>query len=129
MLKNEYIETRFKKASHSGRQAKKQQPSLTVILLDLMNAFGKVHHRLIAVALRSQIPANQYTDCIGDLYLKLDSTVVIQAYRIPFIPVRKGVLQGDFPSLPVFNMAINTFIQYINLISLLSSAHIVHGSY
>ncbi|CAB4005875.1 Hypothetical predicted protein [Paramuricea clavata] len=34
------------------KQAKKQQRSLTVSLLDLKNAFGEVHHRLISTVLQ-----------------------------------------------------------------------------
>ena len=67
LLKNKYIESSVQKGftpgmtgtfehtaqlAHLIRQAKKQQRSLIVTLLDLKNAFGEVHHRLISTALR-----------------------------------------------------------------------------
>ena len=61
-MKNNYIETSIQKAftpgmsgtfehtahlAHLISQAKRNQRSLVVMLLDLRNAFGEVHHNLI----------------------------------------------------------------------------------
>ena len=68
LLKNKYVESSVQSPpertgmtgtfEHTAqlarliRQAKKQQRSLIVTVLDLKNAFGEVHHRLISTALR-----------------------------------------------------------------------------
>ena len=104
-----------KKASlaHFIRQARKQQRSLIVTLLDLKKAFGKVHHRLISTALRHHKISWHFIDCIADLYFNFHSSVVTESYHTSFLPVQRGVLQGDCLSPLIFNMVINTFIQYI----------------
>ena len=65
-MKNNYIETNVQKGftpgmtgtyehtaqlAHIIRQAKKNQRSLVITLLDFKNAFGEVHHNLIPVVL------------------------------------------------------------------------------
>ena len=74
LMKNDYIETSIQKGftpgmsrtfehtahlAHLIRQAKRNQRSLVVTLLDLRNAFGEVHHNLIpAVLAHHHIPDN-----------------------------------------------------------------------
>ena len=95
----------FEHTSHLAfliKQAKKQQRSLTVTLLDLKNAFGEVHHRLIPTVLQyHHIPEHFY------------SSVVTEAYQTSFIKVNTGVLQGCCFSPLLFNMLVNTYVQYI----------------
>ena len=128
LLKNNYIENRIQKGFTPGvsgtfehtshlayliRRAKKQQRSLTIALLDLRNAFGEVHHKLIQTVLQyHQIPEH-FQNCIGNLYSDFRTTVVTESYQTPFLKVNKGVLQGDCLSPLLFNMVMNTFVQYV----------------
>ena len=133
LLKNKYVESSVQKGFTPGmtgtfehtaqlarliRQAKKQQRSLIVTLPDLKNAFGEVHHKLISTALRYHKIPEHFIDCIGDLYCNFHSSVVTESYHTPFLPVQRGVLQGDCLSPLIFNMVINTFIQYIKFTQL-----------
>ena len=117
LLKNEYVESSVQKGFTPGmtgtfehtaqlvhliRQAKKQQRSLIITLLDLKNAFGEVHHRLISAALRFHKIPEHFIDCIGDLYCNFHSFVVTKSYHTPFLPVKRGVLQGDCLSPLIF---------------------------
>ena len=54
-----------------------------------------------------------FIDCINNLYCNFQSSVVTPSYDTPFLHVKRGVLQGDCLSPLLFNMVINTFIQYI----------------
>ena len=128
LSKNNYIENRIQKGftpgmsgtfehtAHSAyliRRARKQQRSLTIALLDLRNAFGEVHHKLIQTVLKyHQIPEH-FQNCIANLYTDFRTVVVTEKYQTPFLKVSKGVLQGDCLSPLLFNMVMNTFIQYI----------------
>jgi flagellar biosynthesis chaperone FliJ len=84
LSKNNFIENRIQKGFTPGmsgtfehtahlayliRRAKKQQRSLTIALLDLRNAFGEVHHKLIQTVLKyHQIPEH-FQNCIANLYI------------------------------------------------------------
>ena len=67
------------------RRAKKQQRSLTIILLDLRNAFGEVHHKLIKTVLKyDQIPEH-FQNCLGSMYSDFRTTAVVtERYQTPF---------------------------------------------
>ena len=50
---------------------------------------------------------------IKSLYIDFKTSIITSEFRTPFIPVRRGVLQGDCLSPLLFNMCFNTFIQHI----------------
>ena len=52
-------------------------------------------------------------DIISLIYLDFHTSITTNEFNTPYIPVRKGVLQGDCVSPLLFNLVINTFIQYI----------------
>ena len=106
----------FEHTSHLAfliKQAKKQQRSLTVTLLDLKNAFGEVHHRLIPTVLQYHHIPEHFRKCVEDVYRDFYSSVVTEAYQTPFIKVNRGVSQGCCFSPLLFNMLVNTYVQYI----------------
>ena len=94
-------------------KARKSQRSVVITLLDLKNAFGKVHHNLIQkVLLYHHIP-DKTQALISSLYDGFHTPVITDHYSTPAIPVRCGVLQDDSLSPLIFNMCFNTFIQCI----------------
>ena len=128
LMKNNYIQTNVKKGftpgmtgtykhtaqlAHIIRQAKKKQRSLVVRLLDLKKAFGEVHHNLIPVDLDChhvhQSLLNVLYNCTKTLLQQLLQTHVQHHSHI-----LRGVLQGDCLSPLIFNLLINTFIQYVS---------------
>ncbi|CAB3985277.1 Hypothetical predicted protein [Paramuricea clavata] len=94
-------------------KARIKQRSLVITLLDLKNAFGEVHHNLITSVLDYHHIPEHVKLIIKSLYSDFKTSIITSEFRTPFIPVRRGVLQGDFLSPLLFNMCFNTFIQHI----------------
>ena len=88
-----------------------KQRSLVITLLDIRNDFGEVRQNLIQEMLRFHHIPNEIQSLIKDLYTDLKMSIITTGYGPPFIPVTKGVLQGDCLSPLTFNMIFNTFIQ------------------
>ena len=127
-MKNNYIETNVQKGFTPGMtgtyehtaqlahiiwQAKKKQRSLVVTLLDLKNAFGEVHHNLIPLVLDYHHVPSELIECIMSLYKDFATTVVRLIYNVIPTYWERGVLEGDCLSPLIFNLLINTFIQYV----------------
>ena len=92
-------------------QAKRNQRSLAVTLLDLRNAFGEVHHNLIpAVLAHHHVP----DIIITSIYEDFSSTIATVSFTTRFSHIKKGVLQGDSLSHLVFNLIINTLMQFVS---------------
>ena len=51
--------------------------------------------------------------CVENVYSDFYSSVITDAYQTPFIKVNRGVLQGCCFSPLLFNMLMNTYVQYI----------------
>ena len=94
-------------------KARIKQRSLVITLLDLKNAFGEVHHNLITSVLDYHHIPEHAKLIIKSLYTDFKTSIITSEFRTPFIPVRRGVLQGDCLSPLLFNMCFNTFIQHI----------------
>ena len=86
-------------------------PNIT--LLDLKNAFGEVHHNLIQTALDYHHIPDHIKSLVKSLYTDFKTSILTNEFRTPFISVGRGVLQGDFLSLLLFNLCFNTFLQHI----------------
>ena len=101
--------------AHIIWQAKKKQRSLVVVvtLLDLKNAFSEVHHNLIPVVLDYHFVPPELIGCIMSLYKDFATTVVTDSYAVSFLHIERSILQGDCLSPLIFNLLINTFIQYV----------------
>ena len=98
---------------HIINKALIKQRSLVITLLDLKNAFGEVHHNLISSVL-SYHHVHEGIQClISSLYTNFKTYIITDHYRSPAIPVCSGVLQGDCLSPLLFNMCVNTCIQFI----------------
>ena len=94
-------------------KARIKQRSLVITLLDLKNAFGEVHHNLISSILDYHHIPGHIKLIVESLYTDFKTSIITAEFRTPFIPVGRGVLQGDCLSPLLFNMCFNTFIQHI----------------
>ena len=94
-------------------KARVKQRSLIITLLDLKNAFGEVHHRLIQRILDYHYIPDEVQQLIDSLYQDFYTSIISKDFTTPFIPVRRGVLQGGCLSPLLFNMCFNSFIQLI----------------
>ena len=93
--------------------ARLKQRSVVITLLDLKNAFGEVNHDLIDCILEYHHVPKEVASIIRDLYSAFGIAIATNSFITGFIPVRKGVLQGDCLSPLIFNMIMHTFIEYI----------------
>ena len=94
-------------------QARIRQRSLVITLLDLKNAFGKVHHNLIQSVLGYHHIPQHIQLMIKSLYTNFKTSIITSDFNTPFVEVGRGVLQGDCLSPLLFNLCFNTFIQHI----------------
>ena len=79
--------------AHLIWQSERHQRSLVVTLLDLRNAFGEVHHRLLPVVLRfHHVPDSVVRLIDSNLYQDFRMTVVTDSYSTRTLHVEKGVL-------------------------------------
>jgi hypothetical protein len=96
--------------SHLLNTAKRDQRSITVALLDLKNAFGEVHHELIATALRYHHVPTELIQLFWSTYRDNCIVVALDGKTTHPIRVEKGVLQGDPSSPLLFNLCFNTLM-------------------
>lgn len=99
--------------SYVINEARRKQRSITITLIDLKNAFGEVHHNLIDTCLRYHHVPDHTREIIRNLYVNFATAIATDSFCTEFIPFNKGVLQGDCLSPLLFNMIVNTFVQYI----------------
>ena len=128
LVKNKYIESSIQKGfvpgmsgtfehishlTHVINQARNKQKSVTITLIDLQNAFGEVSHNLIDTVLEYHHMPPDVRELFKALYGSFHTSITTKGFSTNFIKVSKGVLQGDCLSPLLFNLTINTFIQYI----------------
>ena len=98
------------------KNQKSHNRSIYIILLDLKNAFGEVHHSLIRFALEQHhIPAetiNLIMSQYSEFYVNVTSAN--SNIRTGSIPVRRGVLQGDTLSPLLFNLVFDSLMSTLN---------------
>ena len=127
--KNNYIEKHYQKGfwpavdgvaehtqvlTHILRDAKLHQRSVTVVLLNLKNAFGEIHHNLIATALELHHVPDHIRQIIKNIYTNSRTAVSFNDQVTDFIPVERGVLQGDPCSPLIFNICFNLLMKTVN---------------
>ena len=94
-------------------QARIKQRSLVITLLDLKNAFGEINHNLINSVLGYHHIPDHIKVLIKSLYTNFKTSIITSSFNTLFIPVGRGVLQGDCLGPLFFNLCFNTFIQHI----------------
>ena len=100
--------------SYIINHARIKQRSLIITLIDLKNAFGEVHHRLLRTVLAAHHIPEELICLIENLYTDFSISVVTKEFITKPIPVERGVLQGDCLSPLLFNLCVNSLIQSIN---------------
>ena len=100
--------------SYIINHARTKQRSLIVTLIDLKNAFGEVHHRLVRTVLAGHHIPEEIVCFIENLYTDFSISIVTKECTTKPIPVERGVLQGDCLSPLLFNLCVNSLIQSIN---------------
>ena len=93
--------------------ARKKHRSLAVCWLDLANAYGSVHHSLIAFSLQHYHAPPQFLHLVQHFYSNLVATINSSQWSTPPIPLEVGVYQGDPLSVVIFNTVINTMVDTI----------------
>ena len=79
--------------AHLLRDAKHAQREITVVLLDLRNAFGSVHHNLIRSALRYHHLPDIFLKLFNSIYSNSRVSVAVNKDWIAPIKIDRGVLQ------------------------------------
>ena len=95
-------------------KARLKQRSVKIILLDLKNAFGEVHHYLIKSVLEYHHIPESLQLLIANLYTDFHLHITSDSFSTPAVALKCGVLQGDCLSPLIFNLYYNAFIQFIN---------------
>ena len=124
MTQNLYLDTNIQKAFQSRiagceehqlklssiiRDANKNQRSLTVAWLDLANAYGSVHHKLIEFALSHYHVPRELIALTSNLYNNQQAIITCQNWQTDPIGLQVGVFQGDPFSVAIFNTACHQF--------------------
>ena len=100
--------------SHVIRDAKRHQRSIVITLLDLRNAFGEVNHGLISASLKYHHVPDEIISIIRDIYTGSMISVAVNKLNTHFIPVDRGVLQGDPSSPLLFNLCFNPLMRTLS---------------
>ena len=91
-------------------EARNNHKSLTICWLDLANAYGSVHHRLIDFALSHYHAPPKFKHMVSSLYSGLVAQVSTANWSTTALPLQVGVYQGDPLSVSIFNTVINTLV-------------------
>ena len=83
-------------------------------LLDLVNAFGEVHHNLIPTIPSYHVIPSHVQSLIISLYKDFRTSIIKDQFHAPTFSVHLGLLQGDRLRPLIFNFCFNIFIQYLN---------------
>ena len=96
--------------AHILSDTKRAQRAVTVVLLDLKNAFGSVHHNLIRASLQYHHLPSIFLQLFNSVYN--ESYISIAVNKLWTAPVRvdRGVLQGDRSSPILFNLCFNSLL-------------------
>ena len=141
MVSNGYLDTSTQKAFLPGvpgcvehyrklmamvEDAHQKHRSLAVCWLDLANAYGSVHHRLISFCLRHFYAPPSFLQSVSSLYSNLTAIISTEEWCTAPIPFRIGVYQGDPLSPIIFTTVMATLTD--SLKSLADCGYTLSGS-
>ena len=128
MVSNNFLNTATQKAFIDGvpgctehhlklltilREAQRRRKSLCVCWLDLANAFGSVHHDLVAFSLAHYHAPPEMIRLVSNLYDGLTAVISTDKWTTAPIQLQLGVYQGDPLSVIIFNTVMNTLVDSI----------------
>ena len=98
----------------SIEEARRRHKFLDVCWLELVNAFGCVHHDLIRFALEHYHAPACMVDPVSSMYQGLVGVVHTKEWCTKPFPIEVGVYQGDRLSVIIFNIVMNTLVDTID---------------
>ena len=102
------------------KKQKRHNRDIYVVLLDLKNAFGEVHHSLLKFALNYHHIPQETITLILSQYSNFGISIQDKSANLAtdYIRVGRGVLQGDTLSPLLFNLVFNTLMMTLKTPSL-----------
>ncbi len=76
-------------------EAQRSRKKLSMVLVDLKNAFGSVPHSRIIWALKTYGVPNWVQQYVSNLYSRMFTQMTCKLWTTEFLQVQRGVLQGD----------------------------------
>ncbi|KAJ3601767.1 hypothetical protein NHX12_032733 [Muraenolepis orangiensis] len=122
LAENTYIDTSVQKGGISGmpgylehtgvvtqliREAKENKGNLSVLWLDLENAFGSIPHKLVQFTLTKHHVPSRCRDLIADYYSNFRMRVSSGAITSSWHKVEIGIITGCTISVTLFSLAMN----------------------
>ncbi|XP_028310814.1 uncharacterized protein LOC114468234 [Gouania willdenowi] len=125
---NTYIDTSVQKGGLSGmpgclehtgvvtqliREARENKGNLSVLWLDLANAFGSIPHKLVQLTLTKYHVPSKCRDLIADYYTNFRMRVSSGAITSHWHKVEIGIFTGCTISVTLFSLAMNMLIKSV----------------
>ncbi|XP_060589724.1 uncharacterized protein LOC132744948 [Ruditapes philippinarum] len=126
MIENKYIDTSVQKggipgfsgcAEHTSaltqllHEARINQKDLTVVWLDLANAYGSIPHQLILEALQHYHVPEQATNLVTSYINNIHLRFSCSRFTTDLVPLEKGIVTGCTISVILFVMGMNMIIR------------------
>ncbi len=126
LLKNTYIDTSAQKGGVPGipgcienkgvvtqliREARERKGDLAVLRLDLANAYGSIHHKLVELALSRYHVPEKIRNLILDYYNNFSLRVSSRTSTSEWHRLEKGIITGCTISVSLFALAMNMLVK------------------
>ncbi|XP_052271350.1 uncharacterized protein LOC127872054 [Dreissena polymorpha] len=92
------------------REAKVNQKDLTVVWLDIANAYGSIPHKLIETALKHYHIPDHVQQIINEYFSNIQLRFAVGEQSTPWIRLEKGIVTGCTISVVLFVMGMNLII-------------------
>jgi len=127
MTDNTYIDSSVQKGGKPGfsgcvehtsgltqllHEARINHKNLTVVWLDMANAYGFIPHQLIQEALKHyHVPEQAASSLIRSYYSNIHLRFSCKNYATSWISMEKGIVTGCFISVPLYVMGMNLVLK------------------
>ncbi|XP_060608354.1 uncharacterized protein LOC132760383 [Ruditapes philippinarum] len=126
MIENKYIDTSVQKGGIPGfsgcvehtsaltqllHEARINQKDLTVVWLDLANAYGSIPHQLILEALQHYHVPEQARNLVTSFFNNIHLRFSCSRFTTDWVPLEKGIVTGCTISVILFVMGMNMIIR------------------
>ena len=100
----------YTKLAAAINEARACHKFICVCWLDLVNAYGSVHHDLIKFSLQFYHALSKLLDMVGNLYTNISASISTPTGPTRATPLKIGLYQGDPLSVTIFNTVMNTYL-------------------